>query len=103
VLPDCVNSVAVRKRLKSKWVAEADFTRSYDHSNIVFMRLELVAGELTDEDLDELLSRPTRDKNGHDQQAGVADFLEYLSSTRPGGLTAAAKARLADLSKDSSS
>lgn len=100
-LPDSFKSAAVRKRLKEKWIEEADFARSYDHSNIVFMRLELVAAELTDEDLDELLSRPTEDSYGNDQQAGMVDFLEYIASTRPGGLTAAGKARLAELTKDS--
>lgn len=103
VLPDCIESVAVRKRLKSKWVDEADFTRSFDQSNIALMRLELVAGELTDDDLDEVLARPTKDSYGNDQQAGMVDFLEYVSSARPGGLTAAGKARLADLTKDSGS
>lgn len=97
VLPKSFNSVAVRKRLKEKWVEEADFTRSYDQSNIAFMRLELVADELTDEDLDEILSRPTKDSYGNDQQAGMADFLEYISSARPGGLTSGAKVRLAEL------
>lgn len=61
VLPDCFKSLAVRKRLKAKWVEKADFTRSFDQSNIALMRLELVACELTDKDLDELLSRPTKD------------------------------------------
>ena len=103
VLPECFNSVAVRKRLKEKWVAEANFARSYDQSNLAFMRLELVAGELTDSDLDELLSRPTKDSYGNDQQAGMIDFLEYVSSARPGGLTAGAEARLAELTAETGS
>lgn len=103
VLSERVSSAAVRKRLKAKWVEEADFTRSYDQSNIVFMLLELVAGELTDKDLDELLSRPTTDSHGNDQQAGIVGFLEYVATTRPGGLTDAAKARLAELTEESSS
>ena len=103
VLPDCFKSVAVRKRLKAKWVEEADFTRSFDQSNIALMQLELVAGELTDDELDELMARPTKDSYGNDQQAGMVDFLEYVSSTRPGGLTATAKARLAALTVESSS
>lgn len=101
MLPDCFKSVAVRKRLKAKWVGKADFTRSFDQSNIALMRLELVACELTDTDLDELLSRPTKDSYGNDQQAGMVDFLEYISSARPGGLTAAAKARLGELTMES--
>ena len=67
------------------------------------MQLELVAGELTDDELDELMARPTKDSYGNDQQAGMVDFLEYVSSTRPGGLTATAKARLAALTVESSS
>ncbi|WP_165949915.1 TIGR02391 family protein [Micromonospora sp. KC207] len=51
-LPAKLQSSAVRKVLKTKWLEEADFTRSYDHSNIVLMRLELVVDELTEADLD---------------------------------------------------
>lgn len=99
VLPDCVKSVAVLNRLKTKWVEEADFAHSFDQSNIALMRLELVAGELTNEDLDELVARPTKDSYGNDQQAGMVDFLKYIATTRPGGLTAAARARLAELTE----
>jgi hypothetical protein len=63
--------------LKTKWLDEADFTRSYDHSNIVLMRLELVVDELTDADLDRLLDLPTKDSYGNDQSAGMQQFLEF--------------------------
>lgn len=56
-LPAKVKSSAVRKVLKTKWLDEADFTRSYDHRNIVLMRLELVVDELTVADLDRLRER----------------------------------------------
>ena len=59
-LPAKAESSAVRKVLKTKWLDEADFTRSYDHSNIVLMRLELVVEELTEVDLDRLLDLPTK-------------------------------------------
>jgi len=82
-LPAKVESSAVRKVLKTKWLDEADFTRSYDHSNIVLMRLELVVDEFTDADLDRLLNLPTKDSYGHDQSAGMQQFLEFVQEKYP--------------------
>ena len=61
------------------------------------MRLELIVLELTDEDLDFIVSRPTIDKYENDQLAGMEQFLEYVSKARPGGLTATAQAKYAEL------
>lgn len=96
-LPTGFSSAAVRKALKAKWLQEADLTHSYDHSNVVLMRLELVADELTQADLDQLMDLPTRDKYGNDQQAGMVEFLEYIEQKHPGKLPATAKARITDL------
>jgi hypothetical protein len=82
-LPAKVESSAVRRVLKTKWLDEADFTRSYDHSNIVLMRLELVADELTKADLDRLLDLPTKDSYGNDQLAGMRQFLEFIEKNHP--------------------
>lgn len=82
-LPDDLNSLSVRKVLKKKWLAEVDFTRSYDHSNIMVMRLEVVADALTKADLDYLLELPTVDACGNDQEAGMLPFLEYMQQRFP--------------------
>jgi uncharacterized protein (TIGR02391 family) len=82
-LPAKVESSAVRKVLKTKWLDEADFTRSYDHSNIVLMRLELVVDELTKADLDRLMDLPTKDSHGNDQSAGMRQFLEFVQKKHP--------------------
>jgi uncharacterized protein (TIGR02391 family) len=58
-LPVNIGSSSVRKVLKKKWLGNADFTRSWDHSNVVLMQLELVAVELTPADIDQLLDLPT--------------------------------------------
>lgn len=82
-LPSELESSSVRKVLKEKWLNEADFTRSWDHSNVVLMRLELVADELTEDDLDRLLDYPTRDSHGNSQEAGMLQFLEYIQQLAP--------------------
>lgn len=90
-LPTHLESSAVRKVLKRKWLDEADFTRSYDHSNVVLVRLELVAGELTKTDIDHLLELPTKDSYGNDQLVGMLEFLEFIQQKYPNkiGLRAA--------------
>ena len=77
-LPVNMDSASIRKVLKRKWLEDADFTRSWDHSNVVLMQLELVAVELTSDDIDELLDRPTRDAYGNNQSAGMSPFLEFI-------------------------
>ena len=81
----------MRKVLKSKWLDEADFTRSYDHSNIVLMRIELVADELTEADLDRLLDLPTKDSYGNDQSAGMQQFFEFVQKKHPDTISQKAK------------
>jgi uncharacterized protein (TIGR02391 family) len=94
-LPAKVESSAVRKVLKAKWLDEADFTRSYDHSNIVLMRLELVVDELTEADLDRLMDLPTKDSHGNDQSAGMRQFLEFVQKKHPDTIPEKARDRLA--------
>ena len=95
-LPADMSSSAVRKVLKKKWLDEADFTRSYDHSNIVLMRLELVVDELTESDLDNLLDSPTRDQYGNDQSAGMLPFLAFVQQQHPDRLSQKAKDWIAE-------
>lgn len=94
-LPASLASASVRKAIKDKWLQEADFTRNWNHSNVVLMRLELVAGELTQADLDDLLDLPTHDSYGNNQLAGMEQFLEYIGQKDPGKLSNKARAWLA--------
>ncbi len=82
-LPEELKSSSVRRVLKDKWLAEADFTRSYDHSNVMLMRLEVVAEELTQANLDDLIERPTVDTYGNDQEAGMLPFMQYMREKHP--------------------
>jgi len=93
-LPGSLRSTAVRNALKDRWLAEADFTRSWDHSNLVFMQLELVVDELTKGDIDKLLDLPTVDTHGNDQMAGLQHFLEFVDQKDRGKLSMKAKARI---------
>jgi uncharacterized protein (TIGR02391 family) len=90
-LPVNVESSSVRKVLKKKWLGDADFMRSWDHSNVVLMQLELVAVELTPADIDQLLDLPTRDSFGNDQEAGMLPFLEFIERQHPDKLSPKAK------------
>ncbi|MDQ1126475.1 uncharacterized protein (TIGR02391 family) [Microbacterium sp. SORGH_AS 505] len=95
-LPGSVQSASARRLLKARWLEEADLTKSYDHSNMVFMRLELVVDELTEADLDLLIDLPTEDSYGNDQEAGMWPFLEFVQRRDPGKLSERAKKRLAE-------
>lgn len=95
-LPASMEWSSVRRVLKEKWLKEADFTRSYDHSNIVLMQLELVIDELTAADLDRLLDLPTCDKYGNDQAAGMLPFLEFVQKQHPGKLPQKARDWIAE-------
>lgn len=90
-LPVNLESSSVRKVLKKKWLEDADFTRSWDHSNVVLMQLELVSAELTKDEIDQLLDLPTVDSYGNDQEAGMLPFLEYIEQQYPDKLSANAK------------
>lgn len=100
VLPVNIDSASIRKVLKTKWLDDADFTRSWDHSNVVLMQLELVAAELTSDDLDDLLDRPTLDSYGNDQSAGMLPFLEFIGQEHPGKLSSKAKSWIATNKSD---
>ncbi len=93
-LPRDMSSVAVRKVLKRKWLDEADFTRSWDHSNVVLMRLELVAAELTQAEIEHLLDLPTRDAYGNDQLVGMLPFLTYIEEVYPEKVSPKIKRRI---------
>jgi uncharacterized protein (TIGR02391 family) len=94
-LPSELSAASVRRVLKDKWLGEADFTRSYDHSNIVLMRLEIVADALSKADIDRLLDLPVVDGNGFSQEAGTTLFLEYMRQQYPETISAKAEARIA--------
>lgn len=93
-LPNELSSASVRRVLKDKWLSEADFTRSFDHSNIVLMRLEIVADVLSKVDIDALLDLPVVDGNGYSQEAGMNLFLEYMRQEHPYTISERAEARL---------
>lgn len=99
-LPASMNSASVRRTLKMKWLKEADFTRSFDHSNIIFMRLELVADQLTTDDIDFLLALPTKDAYGNDQLAGMEQFLACVHQADSSKLSPKARERIAEVSGD---
>lgn len=93
-LPAAMTSSSVRRVLKEKWLTDADFTRSFDHSNVVLMKLELVVDELTEADLDRLLELPTKDARGREQEAGLWPFLEFVQKRHPERLSSTASAWL---------
>jgi len=94
-LPSDLSSASVRRVLKDKWLGEADFTRSYDDSNIVLMRLQMVADALSKSDIELLLALPIVDGNGFTQEAGLTTFLEYMQQKYPATISAKAEARIA--------
>lgn len=95
-LPPRFRTPSAETQLKERWIREADFTRSWDHSNTVFMQLQLVADHITTEDLDYLLDLPTKDDYGNNQQAGLDIFLEYIQKKHPEILSKKAIERLRD-------
>ncbi|TYL45641.1 hypothetical protein FXB39_16845 [Nocardioides sp. BGMRC 2183] len=96
-LPPRFRTPSAEMQLKDRWIQEADFTRSWDHSNTVFMQLQLVAGHLTVEEIDRILDLPTTDDYGNDQQAGLDVFLTYVRNHHPAVLSAKALQRLQEL------
>lgn len=99
-LPPRFRTPAAEIQLKERWIREADFTRSWDHSNEVFMQLQLVARHITTEELDHLLELPTTDDFGNDQQAGLETFLRYLQKKHPEALSEKAIERLRKFEMD---
>ncbi|MFD7307720.1 TIGR02391 family protein [Promicromonospora sp. NPDC059942] len=93
-LPAALNSASVRRVLKVKWLQEADFTVSWAHSTVQFMRFELVVDELTADDIDRLLDLPTVDSYGNDQMDGLDQFLRYVDQQDPSKLSVKAQTRM---------
>ncbi|MDR7381723.1 TIGR02391 family protein [Promicromonospora iranensis] len=92
--PTALKSVSVRRALKDKWLQEADFTVSWAHSTVQFMRFELVVDELTADDIDRLLDLPTVDSYGNDQMDGLDQFLRYVDQKDPSKLSVKAQTRM---------
>ncbi len=95
-LPARLKPVSVRRLLKSRWLDGADLTRSWDHSNLLFMRLELVVDEITEADIERLLDLPTEDSYGNKQEAGMWSFLEFVQQRHPERMSRRAKERIAE-------
>lgn len=95
-LPASLSSASVRRMLKTKWLGEADLTISWDHSNLLFMFLELVADEMSEGDLDYLLDLPTKDSYGNNQEAGMWPFLEFIQDLYPERLSQRARDKIAE-------
>lgn len=93
----CLSLAYRRRLLKDRWLDAADFTRSYDTSNIHWMRLYLVRDQLSSKDVDILLSKPSLDRHGNDQMAGLGDFLKILHKDHPETLSSDAIERLEKL------
>lgn len=93
-IPGALASTAARRLLKEKWLAEADFTVSWDHSNVQLMRLELVVDQLTEADLEYLIDLPTKDSFGNDQEAGLKSFPEFAEQVRPAFLPDRVRSRV---------
>jgi predicted nucleotide-binding protein len=102
-LPPRFRTPSAEMQLKERWIREADFTRSWDHSNTVFMQLQVVADHITMEELDHLLDLPTTDDYGNDQQAGLDTFLKYIQQNHPEALSPKAIERLERLEDDGTS
>lgn len=99
-LPSELKSPSVRRVLKDKWLDDADFTRSYNHSNVVLMLLMLVVSELAPAEIDALLDLPTVDSYGNDQQAGMMPFLEFIATAHPEKLSTKASEWIAANGRD---
>lgn len=99
-LPVNIDSSSVRKVLKKKWLDDADFTRSWDHSNVVLMQLEVVAVELTSAEIDRLLDLPTKDSYGNDQEAGMLQFLEFIQQEHPEKISPKAERWITENTRD---
>jgi hypothetical protein len=76
-----------KKILKSKWIKDADFTISYDRTNIDLMRLQFVANTLKKKDLESIIDKPTKDSFGNDQAAGVLIFMQFMQTKYPHKIT----------------
>ncbi len=95
-LPAAMSSGSVRRLLKKKWLDKADLTRSWDESNLLFMRLELVVDEISEADIERLLDLPTKDSYGNDQEAGMWPFLEFVQQQHPNRISQRAKDRITE-------
>jgi hypothetical protein len=67
---------------------------------MVLMRLEIVAAELTSDEIDQILDKPTVDSYGNNQLAGIVPFLEYLQQRYPDKISSKARRRIDDEKRD---
>ncbi|OIR44892.1 TIGR02391 family protein [Corynebacterium sp. NML140438] len=70
------------QRLKEAVLADLELQHSYDRSNIEFMKLEFVAGQLSDEDIDVIITAAESNPN-NDQSVGFEEFLRYCKQKYP--------------------
>ena len=71
------------KVLKTRWVKDADFTQSWDHTNIELMKLQVVKKYLTKNDIKKLIDKPIKDIYGNDQAAGRLEFIKSIQNRYP--------------------
>jgi hypothetical protein len=64
--------------LKRKWLKEAKFNISYNHTNIMYMRFELIKKWISKKDLGYINSLTRKDRYENDQEAGNQEFMEYM-------------------------
>ncbi|WP_267208395.1 TIGR02391 family protein [Corynebacterium sp. Marseille-P8863] len=68
-----------KRRILESFIDNADFTVSYDESNIWLMCLQLFGDEIDKQDLDRISKKQTEDQYGNDQMAGWEDFCRSIS------------------------
>lgn len=68
----------VKRPVLDLFIASADFTISYNASNIWLMCFQLVADQIDSTDLERIASKPTLDSYGNDQMAGWDEFVRSI-------------------------
>lgn len=72
-----------RKWLKAQILSELSLQKSFDTSNIEFMKLELVGDELVMTDLETIINEADSPINSINQATGIVQFLRYCSNNFP--------------------
>ncbi len=88
------------KALKFKWVQDADFSRSWDNTNVELMKLQIVEKYLRKNDLEQLINKPTKDMYGNDQAAGRLEFIKSLQARYPRKISKYVKRWIEENDKD---
>lgn len=74
----------VERPVLDLFIELADFTSSYNTSNIWLMCFQLVSEQICSEDLRKIKAKPTIDPYGNDQMAGWDEFLRFIGDSGRG-------------------